>query len=84
MNIRQIKNNSIELNVLHYTHSIPQQAIMSKQILSKLPTDLQYTKRSVFMEEVNTQKIWTFEMGTQEGINNVDSYVDYCRFPAKG
>ena len=25
-------------------------------------------EKSVFMEEVNTQKFWTFELGTGEGI----------------
>ena len=48
---------------------ISQQAILSKQILSKVPTELQYVERSVFMKEVNTQNLWTFELGTQERIN---------------
>ena len=48
---------------------ISQQAISSKQILSKVPTELQYVERSVFMKEVNTQNLWTFELGTQERIN---------------
>ena len=26
-------------------------------------------ERSVFMKEVNTQNIWTFELGIQEGVN---------------
>ena len=42
---------------------------MSKQILNKTPTQIQYPERSVFMKEVNTQNFWTFELGTQEGIN---------------
>ena len=45
-------------------------AILSKQISNKLPTELQYVKRSVLMKEMNTQKIWTFEFGIQE-IKNV-------------
>ena len=52
-----------------YTPSIPQQAILSKQILSRTPTELQYVERSVFMKEVNIQNLWSFELGTQEGIN---------------
>ena len=48
---------------------ISQQAMSSKQILSKVPTELQYVERSVFMKEVNTQNLWTFELGTQERIN---------------
>ena len=46
-----------------------QQSILSKQILSKTPAEIKYPERSVFMKEVNTQIFWTFELGTQEGIN---------------
>ena len=67
--IDKIKTNSIEGYVPHYTPSIPQQAILSKQILNKTPTELQYVERSVCNEEVDTQKLWTFELGTQDGIN---------------
>ena len=40
-----------------------------KKIINKTPTQIQYPERSVFMKEVNTQNFWTFELGTQEGIN---------------
>ena len=40
-----------------------------KQITDKIPTELRYVGRSVFMNEVNTQNLWSFELGTQEGIN---------------
>ena len=43
--------------------------MLSKQISSKTPTKLQYVERYVFMKEVNTQNLWTFELGTGEGIN---------------
>ena len=43
--------------------------IFSEQILSETPTELQYVERNVFMEEVNTQNLWTFELGTQDCIN---------------
>ena len=46
-----------------------QQSILSKQIINKTPTQIQYPKISVFMKEVNTQNFWTFELGSQEGIN---------------
>ena len=46
-----------------------QQSMLSKQIINKTPTQIQHPERSVFMEEVNTQNFWTFELGTQEGIN---------------
>ena len=34
-----------------------------------MATELQYPERSIFMKQVNTQNLWTFELGTQEGIN---------------
>ena len=55
--------------IIHYAPSIPEQALLSKQISNKTPTELQYVERSVFMKKVNTQNLWTFELGTQEGIN---------------
>ena len=63
------KINSIEWYVAHYTPSIPQQALLSRQVLSKTSTEVQYVERSVFMKEVSTQKMWTFELGTGERIN---------------
>ena len=39
------------------------------QIKKNIPTQLHYLERSVFMKELNTQNLWTFELGTQEGIN---------------
>ena len=39
------------------------------QIVDNTPTNLRYIERSVFMKEVKTQNLWTFELGTQEGIN---------------
>ena len=68
-NIGRIKIIAIEWYVPHYTPSMQQQSILSKQILNKTPTQIQYPQRSVFMKEVNTQNVWTFELGTQEGIN---------------
>ena len=40
-----------------------------KQILSRVPTELHFVERKIFNEEVNTEKFWTFELGTQEGMN---------------
>ena len=40
-----------------------------KQITDTIPTELRYVARSVLMKEVNTQNLWIFELGTQEGIN---------------
>ena len=38
-------------------------------IKNKTPTNLLFPERSVFMREVNAQNFWTFELGTQEGVN---------------
>ena len=39
------------------------------QISENTPTNLHYPERFVFMREVKTQNFWTFELGTQEGVN---------------
>ena len=54
--------------VPHYTPSIQQQSILSKQFLSKAPTKLRYVQRSVFMKKVNNQNLWNFDLGSQECI----------------
>ena len=53
----------IEWYLPHYTPSIKQQKVISKHILSK--TELQNVERTLFMEEVKTRFLWTFELGTQ-------------------
>ena len=68
-NLGKIKINALEWYVPHYTPSMQQQSILSDQNLNKKPTQIQYPERSVLMKEVNTQNFWTFELGTQEGIN---------------
>ena len=65
----KVKVNAIEWYVPHYTASMSQQTVLSNQIVNKFPTQLKYIERSVFMKEVNTQNLWNFELGTQEGIN---------------
>ena len=47
----RIKNNGTEWYVPHYTPTIPQQALLYEQILSKVPTEFQYVERSVFMRK---------------------------------
>ena len=54
-NNAKIKIRAIECNVPHYTPSMQQQSILSKQIINKTPTQIQYPERSVFMKEMNTQ-----------------------------
>ena len=63
-NICRKKFNAIEGYVPHYTPSISNQSIVSKQLLSKTPTELQYVERSVLMKEVITCNFWTFQWGT--------------------
>ena len=58
-----------EWYVPHYTPSMEQQKIRSKEILSKITRELQYLERSIFMKEINTQSFWKFELTTKEGIN---------------
>ena len=65
----RIKIDHIHWYVPHYIPSMQQQAIMSKQILNKTPTELRYVERSVFMKEVNNQNVWNFELGSQENMN---------------
>ena len=62
----RIKIDHIHWYIPHYTPSMSQQTIMSKQILHKTPTELRYVERSVFMKEVNNQNLWIFELGSQE------------------
>ena len=69
INLGKIKINALEWYVPHYTPSMQKQSILSDQILYKTPTQIQYPERSVFMKEVNTQNVWTFELGTQEGVS---------------
>ena len=68
-NLGKVEINAIEWYVPHYTASMSQQAVLSNQIVNKIPTELQYIERSVFMKEVNTQNLCNSELGTQEGIN---------------
>ena len=65
----RIKIDYIHWYVAHYTPSIQQQGVIFKQILSKTPTELRYVERSVFMNEVNNQKLWNFDSRVQENMN---------------
>ena len=46
--IGKIKINPVEWYVQHHTPSIQQQALLSKQLLGKTPTELHYVEQSVF------------------------------------
>ena len=65
----KFKINSIEWYVPHYTAILKEQGILMKQIRDKIPTELRFVERSAFKKEVNTQNRWSFELGTQEGVN---------------
>ena len=65
----RIRIDHIHWYVPHYTLFIQQQSTLSKQILSKTPTELKYVERSVFMKQVNNQNVWNFEIGSQENMN---------------
>ena len=69
INTGKIEISAFDWCVPQYTPSISNQVILSNQILSKTSTELQYVEISDFKEEVNTQKLWTFELGTQERLN---------------
>ena len=66
--VGKIKSNSIELYIPHYRASVKEQCILMQQITDKIATELRYAKRSVFMKEVNTQNLWSFELGTHENM----------------
>ena len=65
----RISIDHIHWYVPHYTSSIQHQSTLSKQILSKTPTELRYVERSVFMKEVNNQSLWNVELGSHENMN---------------
>ena len=69
INKAKIEINFINECVPHYTPSITQQVILSKEISSKIPTRLQYGERSIFKKEVKTGNFFSFKLVTQEGIN---------------
>ena len=68
-NNAKIVINGIEWYVPHYVPSLEEYNKLQVQIKRKTPTNLHYIERSFFMKEVNTQSSWTFELGTQEGVN---------------
>ena len=68
INNAKIKIRSLYWYTLHYRPSITQNILMN-QIIKKMATELQLPEISIFMKEVNTQHLWNFELGTQQGIN---------------
>ena len=60
-NLDKVKINALEWYVPQYTASMSQQALVSNQMVNRIPTELQYIERSVFMKKVNTQNLWNFK-----------------------
>ena len=65
----RVKINSLDWYVPHYSPNLEEYTKLMTQIRKNSPKLLHYPERSVFMKEVNTQNLWTFELGTQEGFN---------------
>ena len=65
----RVNINSLDWYVPHYSPNLEEYNKLMNQIKKNTPTLLHYPERSVFMKEVNTQNLWSFELGTQEGIN---------------
>ena len=68
-NNAKVTINSLDWYVPHYSPNLEEYTKLMNQIKKNTPTLHHYPERSVFMKEVNTQNVWTFELGTQEGIN---------------
>ena len=60
-------NISVDWYVPQYTASMKLPALLSKQVLSKTPTELRYIERSLFMKGIKNQYSWKFELESQEG-----------------
>ena len=63
----RLRIDHIHWSVLHYTPSFPQQGFLSRQILSKTPTELRFIER-FFMKETDNQNLWNFELGSQQSM----------------
>ena len=67
--VGRVKINTLDWYVPHYSPNLEEYTKLMTQLKKDSPTLLHYVERSVFMKEVNTQNLWTFELGTQEGVN---------------
>ena len=47
----------------HYVPNFENQQLVMDQLLNKDPTELYYTERTIFRNDVNTNNNWTFELG---------------------
>ena len=65
----RVNINSLDWYVPQYSPNLEEYNKLRTQNKKNTPTLLHCPERSVFMKEVNTQNLWTFELETQEGIN---------------
>ena len=65
INNAKINFNSMDWYVPHYLPSLNHEKLLMSQIVKK---NLRYVERSAFKKELNTQNIWTLELGTQDGV----------------
>ena len=76
--VAEVVFNNIGWYIQHYTPSVSQQGFLTKQILSKTPTELRHIEISVLMKHVNSQNLWTFQLGSQQGKNAL--IFRFCSF----
>ena len=67
--VGKVKIISLDWYVPHYSPNLEEYTNLMTQLKKNSPTLLHYVEKSVFMKELNTQNLWTFELGTQEGVN---------------
>ena len=65
----RVKINTLDWYVPHYSPNLEEYTKLMTQTKKNSPTLLHYPERSVFMKQVNTQNLWTFELVSYEGIN---------------
>ena len=74
-NNAKVKIKCLDWYVPHYSPNLEDYNKLMNQITINSPSLLHYPKRSVFMKEVKTQNLWTFELGTQECVNVPNGYL---------
>ena len=60
----KINIKDISWHIPHYVPSLENQQLVMDQILDRDPTELYYMECIVFRKDVNTNKNWTFELGS--------------------
>ena len=67
VNAAKVVVKDISWYIPHYVPSLENQQLVMDQILNKDPTELNYTERTVFRKDFNTNNDWTFELGNSGG-----------------